>query len=98
MTRPRDQNATPSDPSQAMDECLAVANDASSALNLAAFYAMQKLTGYPGQIGDYDQCAKVRLMCAAQGTIVPRRPISKPRLSHVHDPLVSCRDYALLSS
>lgn len=45
--------------SQAMDKCLAVANDASSALNLDAFYAMQSLTGYPGQIGDYDQCAKV---------------------------------------
>lgn len=48
---------------QAMDKCLAVANDASSALNLDAFYAMQSLTGYPGQIGDYDQCAKV---CFAQ--------------------------------
>eukprot|EP00903_Cladosiphon_okamuranus_P009857 g9367.t1 len=47
--------------SPAMDKCLAVANDASSALNLDAFYAMQSLTGYPGQIGDYDQCAKVVL-------------------------------------
>lgn len=43
-----------------MDKCLAVANDASSALNLDAFHAMQSLTGYPGQIGDYDQCAKVK--------------------------------------
>lgn len=45
---------------QPMSACLAVANDASSALNLDAFYAMQPITGYPGQIGDYDQCAKVR--------------------------------------
>lgn len=42
-----------------MAACLAVANDASSALNMDAFYAMQSLTGYPGQIGDYDECAKV---------------------------------------
>lgn len=53
--------AAPNRLSQAMDKCLAVANDASSALNLDAFYAMQSLTGYPGQIGDYDQCAKVRV-------------------------------------
>lgn len=30
---------------QAMDKCLAVANDASSALNLDAFYLMQPLMG-----------------------------------------------------
>ncbi|CBN77498.1 conserved unknown protein [Ectocarpus siliculosus] len=47
--------------SPAMDKCLAVANDASSALNLDAFYLMQPLMGYPGQIGDYDQCSKVAL-------------------------------------
>lgn len=46
---------------QPMYACLAVANDASSAINLDAFYAMQSLTGYPGQIGDYDECAKVVL-------------------------------------
>ncbi len=60
----RPPNGTPpppplADTMQAMHQCLAVANDASSALNLDAFDAMQSLTGYPGQIGDYDQCAKV---------------------------------------
>lgn len=44
-----------------MDKCLAVANDASSSINLDAFNAMQSLTGYPGQVGDYDECAKVIL-------------------------------------
>lgn len=46
-----------------MEKCLAVANDASSSVDLEAFYAMQSITGYPGEIGLYDECSKV--MCPA---------------------------------